>query len=163
MDRSAAQPARCGAAGLGGSAMHRLRQVFQRQRVISADPDTSVHEVAVLMTRSRIGAIPILRGEELLGIFSERDLMTRVVVAGRDPKTTRVSEVMTTQVVTATLQEHVDYCLDKMKRVGCRHLPVVADGKLIGMLSMRDLLRDEIAEQSQEIAGLKAYLHQQPM
>jgi CBS domain-containing protein len=143
--------------------MHRLRQVFQRQRVVSASPDESVQDVVVRMTRSRIGAIPILRDEELIGIFSERDLMTRVVVAGLDPGSTLVSEVMTTQVVTATLQESVEFCLEQMQRVGCRHLPVVADGRLIGMLSMRDLLSDEIAEQGQEIASLKAYLHQQPI
>lgn len=143
--------------------MHRLRNVLQRQHVVSAQPEATVQDVAVTMTKARIGAIPILSGEELIGIFSERDLMTRVVVAGRDPRTTPVSEVMTTQVVTATLQEHVNYCLDKMKSVGCRHLPVMAEGKLIGVVSMRDLLRDEIAEQVDEIRSLRAYLHQQPI
>ncbi|MBW2267587.1 MAG: CBS domain-containing protein [Deltaproteobacteria bacterium] len=88
--------------------------------------------------------------------------MTRVVIPGRDPSKTRVADVMTTEVVTASLEEHVDFCVDKMKRVGCRHLPVVCDGRVIGMVSMRDLLRDEIEEQDHEIRNLRAYLHQEP-
>jgi CBS domain-containing protein len=143
--------------------MHRLRSVLKRRRIVSSPPDAMVHEVAVIMTRSHVGAIPIVEGERLVGIFSERDLMSRVVVPNRDPHTTPVSEVMTTQVVIATPQEHVDYCVEKMKRVGCRHLPVVVDEKVVGMVSMRDLLRDEILELDHEIQSLKAYLHQQPM
>jgi CBS domain-containing protein len=115
------------------------------------------------MTRAHIGAIPILVEDRLIGIFSERDLMTRVVVAGRDPHTTLVSEVMTTEVETASLEEHVDFCVEKMKRVGCRHLPVIVDGKIVGVVSMRDLLRDELAEQDHEIRSLKAYMHQTPL
>ena len=143
--------------------MHRLRSVLQHQHVVSAPPDASVYEVAVLMARSHVGAIPIIDQDRLVGIFSERDLMTRVVVPRREPTQTRVSEVMTTRVETATLQEHVDYCVDKMRAVGCRHLPVLADERVIGMVSMRDLLRDELAEQDSEIRNLKAYLHQQPI
>jgi CBS domain-containing protein len=143
--------------------MHRLRSVLQRQQVVVAGPDATVQQVAVQMTRAHIGAIPILVEDRLIGIFSERDLMTRVVVAGRDPHTTLVSEVMTTEVETASLEEHVDFCVEKMKRVGCRHLPVIVDGKIVGVVSMRDLLRDELAEQDHEIRSLKAYMHQTPL
>ncbi len=143
--------------------MHRLRSVLQRKRVVSSAPTTTVQEIAVLMTRAHIGAVPIIEDDRLVGIFSERDLMTRIVVAGRDPQTTPVSEVMTTEVETASLEDHVDFCVEKMKRVGCRHLPVLVDSKVIGVISMRDLLRDELAEQDDEIRSLKAYLHQQPM
>jgi len=143
--------------------MHRMRAVLRRQRVISAGPDATVLEAAGLMTRQRIGALPILAGEDLVGIFSERDLMTRVVVPERDPAKTRVSEVMTREVVTAGVEDHVDYCIEKMKRAGCRHLPVVADARVIAMVSMRDLLRDELQEQDHEIQSLKAYLHQEPL
>lgn len=142
--------------------MHRLRNVLERQNVVSAEPDETVYEVSAAMARARVGAIPIMSGPKLIGIFSERDLLTRVVVPERDPHTTKVSEVMTHEVVTATLEEHVNYCVDKMKAVGCRHLPVVESGRVIGMLSMRDLLRDELEEQTDEIRSLKAYLHQTP-
>jgi CBS domain-containing protein len=115
------------------------------------------------MTEARVGAIPIVEGEELVGIFSERDLMTRVVVARRDPERTLVADVMTREVVTATLEEHVDFCVEKMRKVGCRHLPIVSAGRVIGVLSMRDLLRDELEEQGDEIRHLRAYLHQTPV
>ena len=143
--------------------MHTLRQVVQRLNLISAEPDAKVMDVAVAMSEGRIGAIPIIEGERLVGIFSERDLMTRVVVSGRDARETRVEEVMTHKVVTAGLDEPVERCLEKMRRAGCRHLPVVQDGRVIAMLSMRDLLKDEIDEQDEEIRQLRAYIHQSPV
>ncbi len=142
--------------------MHRIRRVIERKHVVHAQPDASVLEVAVAMSEGRVGAIPILDGEELVGIFSERDLMTRVVVPGRDPGATRVGEVMTRDVVRAVPDESVEDCLDKMRRAGCRHLPVVVDGRVIAVLSMRDLLHDEIEEQESELRNLRAYLHHMP-
>jgi len=142
--------------------MHRLQHVIQRKHLVSAAPGATVQEVAETMTRGRVGALPILQGQDLIGIFSERDLMTRVVVPGLDPRKTRVADVMTRTLVTASPEENVEACLDKMRRAGCRHLPVLADGALVAMVSMRDLLRDEIEEQETEIRSLKAYLHQMP-
>jgi CBS domain-containing protein len=143
--------------------MHTLRQVIQRLNLISAHPEALVIDVAVAMSEGRVGAIPIIEGERLVGIFSERDLMTRVVVGGRDAHRIRVEEVMTHKVVVASIDESVDRCLEKMQRAGCRHLPVVQDGRVIAMLSMRDLLRDEIEEQEEEIRHLRSYIHQVPV
>jgi CBS domain-containing protein len=140
--------------------MHTLRNVIQRLHVIHADPSATVYEVAALMSEARIGCIPLLDGETLVGVFSERDLMTRVIVEGLDPRTTPVHSVMTREVVTAVLDDRVERCLDKMHSRGCRHLPVVADGRVIAMISMRDLMRDEIEEQVEEIRGLRQYIHQ---
>ena len=140
--------------------MHTLRQVIQRLHVIHAAPSATVFDVAALMSEARIGCIPVLDGERLVGVFSERDLMTRVVVEGRDPNTTSVRDVMTPDVITATLDDRVERCVDKMRSYGCRHLPVVAEGRVIAMISMRDLMRDEIEEQVEEIAGLRAYIQQ---
>jgi CBS domain-containing protein len=134
--------------------------VIQRLQMISAPSSANVFEVSVAMCEGRVGALPIIDDEQLVGIFSERDLMTRVVVAGRDPRDTQVSQVMTHEVVTASLDEPVEACLEKMRAAGCRHLPVVHGGRVIAMLSMRDLLRDEIEEQGEEIRSLRAYIHQ---
>lgn len=142
--------------------MHTLRHVVQRLNLVSARPEAMVIDVAVAMSEARMGAIPVMDGERLIGIFSERDLMTRVVVPGRDAHATAVEEVMTHRVVTASLEESVDRCLEKMQRADCRHLPVVQDGRVVAMLSMRDLLRDEIEEQVEEIRSLRAYIHQAP-
>jgi len=142
--------------------MHTLRQVIQRINLTTAQSNAMVYDVAVTMSAQRVGALPIVDNEQLVGIFSERDLMTRVVVAGRDPRTTQISEVMTHDVITAGLEDPVETCLDKMQSGGCRHLPVVHTGRVIAMLSMRDLLRDEIDEQFEEIRSLRAYIHQVP-
>jgi CBS domain-containing protein len=142
--------------------MHTLRQVIQRLNLITAPADALVLDVAVTMSERHVGAIPIMEDERLVGIFSERDLMTRVVVSGRDPRATRISDVMTHDVATASLDDTVDSCIEKMKAAGCRHLPVVHEGRVISMLSMRDLLRDEIEEQTEEIRNLRAYIHQVP-
>jgi len=143
--------------------MHRLRHVIQRRHAVCAGPESTVYEVAALMTSAGVGAIPILEGERLVGIFTERDLMGRVVVPRRDPERTRVAEVMTREVVTATLEEPVDACVEKMRTTACRHLPVLSGERLIGMLSLRDLLRDELEEQGDELRHLRAYLHQTPV
>jgi len=143
--------------------MHRLRHVFERRNVVTADPGASVYEVAAAMGAAKVGAIPVVEGERLVGIFSERDLMTRVVVPRRDPDRTLVADVMTREVVTATLEDHVDFCVEKMRKAGCRHLPVLVGDRLIGVFSMRDLLRDELEEQTIEIHQLRAYLHQTPV
>ena len=140
--------------------MHTLRQVIQNQKLIHAAPTATVFDVAALMSGARVGCIPVLEGDRLVGVFSERDLMTRIVVEGVDPRSTPVSSVMTREVITASLDDRVERCLDKMRSCGCRHLPVVAEGRVIAMVSMRDLMRDEIEEQVEEIRGLREYIHQ---
>jgi CBS domain-containing protein len=143
--------------------MHAIRHVIRPHRLVTAPPSASVLEVARTMRDSRVGAIPIVEGGRLVGIFSERDLMTRIVVEGRDPQRALVAEVMTHEVLTATPDDTRSECLERMRRARCRHLPVLEDGRLVAVLSMRDLLRDEIEEQDEEIRGLRAYLHQTPI
>ena len=142
--------------------MHAIRHVIRPHHLVTAPPTASVLEVARIMTDARVGAIPIVEGERVVGIFSERDLMTRIVVEGRDPQRALVMEAMTHDVLTATPDDTRSECLERMREARCRHLPVLEDGRLIAVLSMRDLLRDEIEEQDEEIRGLRAYLHQTP-
>jgi len=144
--------------------MHTIRQLLKPLDLVSATPDMSVMDVVRRMTDAKVGAIVIAHEGWVVGVFSERDLMARVVMAHRDPHLLRVDEVMTHDVVTATAGTSRAEAMGKMIRVGCRHLPVVDDGgQLVAMLSMRDLLRDEIDEQSEEIRGLREYLHQSPL
>lgn len=143
--------------------MHVLAQVIRNRGLVSAHPDESAFDVSRRMCEARVGAIVVLEGDALVGIFSERDLMTRVVVARRDPADTPVSAVMTRDLVTAEIADKVDACEAKMLRAGCRHLPVLAQGRVIGMLSMRDLLRDELEEERHEVRALRAYIHQEPL
>jgi CBS domain-containing protein len=142
--------------------MHAIRHVIRPHRLVTAPPTASVLEVARIMSDARVGAIPIVEGERVVGIFSERDLMTRIVVEGRDPQRALVVEAMTLDVLTATPDDTRSECLERMREARCRHLPVLEGGRLVAVLSMRDLLRDEIEEQDEEIRGLRAYLHQTP-
>ncbi len=142
--------------------MHAIRNVIRPYRLVTAPPTASVLEVARIMTDAQVGAIPIVEGDRVVGIFSERDLMTRIVVGGRDPQRALVHEVMTPEVLTASPDDTRSECLERMRDARCRHLPVLERGRLIAVLSMRDLLRDEIEEQDEEIRGLRAYLHQTP-
>ena len=143
--------------------MHTLQHVLRNRRLVVARPGERVLDVARRMTERGVGAMPILEGDRLVGIFSERDLMVRVVVAGLDAATTPVASVMTRDVVTAGIADRTRACEEKMRRAGCRHLPVLAEGRVVAMLSMRDLLTDELAEQSEELRELRAYVHQTPL
>ncbi|MCX5739651.1 MAG: CBS domain-containing protein [Proteobacteria bacterium] len=142
--------------------MHSLEQVLRNRSLLTAHPGDVVIDVIRRMTAARVGAVTVLDGERLVGVFSERDLMTRVVVEGRDAESTRIDDVMTREIVTADLHESRDECLAKMQSAGCRHLPVLAGGHAIAMISIRDLLWDEIEEQVEEIRQLRAYVWQTP-
>jgi CBS domain-containing protein len=98
------------------------------------------------MMEHRIGALPVLSGDELIGIISERDIMNRVVAVGRQPGTTRVSEVMTPRPRTVPSDETVENCLFLMREFGFRHLPICDGKNLKGLVSSRDILLRELAE-----------------
>jgi len=121
--------------------MKQIAELIEGHPLILADSSDNVRDVARKMSERNIGAIAVLDSGKLVGIFSERDLMTRVVVPGLDPDDTPVSNVMTKALVAAKPEEEIGSALQKMQSLGCRHLPVVDEGNLIGMLSLRDLLK----------------------
>lgn len=123
---------------------------------------TSVFEVAVFMAAHRIGATPVLEAERLVGVFSERDLMTRVVVPGHDPRQLHIEDVMTRDLVVAAPDDTYEHAAAKMLQRGCRHLPIVSGERLLGFLSLRDLLQVEIQEQAETLAMMTHYVHYYP-
>jgi signal-transduction protein with cAMP-binding, CBS, and nucleotidyltransferase domain len=139
--------------------MMRIQDILRDRTLFSVETDESVAGVARRMSDLHVGAIMVLADDNLRGLFSERDLMTRVVVAGRNPETTPVSDVMTTNLATidegATLEEALE-CMDKHN---CRHLPVTRCGEVTGLLSMRDLMRFELDRKTEELDHLKHYVH----
>jgi len=120
--------------------MASIRDVVKTRLTHSANPEMTVLEAARIMTERNIGALPVLRDGRLLGIFSERDVMTRVVAAGRSPGSTKLSEVMTPYPRTVTPEETVENCLFMMKEFGFRHLPICAGDEFVGLVSVRDLM-----------------------
>jgi len=139
-----------------------ISHLLKNQVTTSAEPHQSVLEVARLMVDHNIGAVPVLRQGELVGIFSERDLMTRVVVAGKDPARTLVREVMTEDPLTIAPNDDLETCTTLMRRHGFRHLPVCSGRELRGVVSLRDILLHDLNEKDDEVRMMRAYLHSTP-
>ncbi|HYY70179.1 MAG TPA: CBS domain-containing protein [Terriglobales bacterium] len=121
--------------------------------------DQSVLEAARHMVAHNIGALPVLRDGELVGIFSERDIMKRVVAEGRDPAQTRVSEVMTPRPLTVEIRESIENCMLLMKEHGFRHLPICDGRTFKGIVSLRDILLRDLTEKDEEVRLMRAYIH----
>jgi len=136
--------------------------LLKNQVPISAEAHQTVLEVASMMVEHNIGAVPVLQEGQLTGIFSERDLMSRVVVGGKDPGRTLVSQVMTEEPLTIAPNDPLETCLTLMKRHGFRHLPVCAGGELKGVVSLRDILLHDLDEKDDEVRMMRAYLHSTP-
>lgn len=139
-----------------------ISDLLKNQVTISAEPDQTVIEVATLMVEHNIGAVPVLSGGNLAGIFSERDLMIRVVVGGKDPARTKVSQVMTEDPLTVAPNDSLETCMTLMKRHGFRHLPVCSGRELKGVISLRDILLQNLDEKDDEVRMMRAYLHSTP-
>ena len=125
--------------------------------VVSVRESTTVIDTVRTMADARVSAVVVLDGERLLGVFTERDVCTRVILQGLDPKTTPMAEVMTRNVV--TIREHTDRStvLQLMNQNHIRHLPVVdAEGRVKTMLSIRQLLRAEVQDLTQTVWELAA-------
>jgi CBS domain-containing protein len=117
-----------------------VSDLIKDRKIYSIEADSTVLEAARFMKERGFGALPVLRGGELVGILSERDIMNRVVADGRTPGTTRISEVMTPKPRTVSSDETIEECLFLMREFGFRHL-LIADGKeLKGVVSLRDIL-----------------------
>jgi CBS domain-containing protein len=139
-----------------------IKDLVAKQATYCADVEQTVLDVACAMVERNIGAVPVLEAGRLVGIFSERDLMRRVVVEGRDPRQTRLRDVMTSDPLTVAPQEDTEQCRLLMHRHGFRHLPVCADTQLVGMISLRDILLRDLDERDEEVRMMRAYIHSTP-
>lgn len=126
--------------------------------VYSVTPDSSVFAAVKLMAEKGIGALVVLEGERLAGIVSERDYVRKVAVQERSPANLKVSEIMTSKVITVTPEEDSRHCMELMTTGRLRHLPVIRDGRLVGLLSIGDLVKDIISQQENLIQHLEQYI-----
>ena len=136
-----------------GSPVH---EVLEPRKLIVAGPDASVGEAARRMRDGRVGAVLVVEGDRLVGIFTERDAVTRVIACGRDPAAVRLDEVMTRDPTTVTAEETFGYALLVMYERGFRHLPVLEGGRPIGVVSARHALDPELEEFAAEAERRKA-------
>lgn len=135
--------------------MKTVADVVRGREIYTIQRRQTIYRAARFMADKKVGAVCVLEDDKLVGVLSERDLMTRVVAQGRDSQRTEVDEVMTRELVVADAGDSWDVALRKMKSIGVRHLPVVEGGKLIGMISLRDLLLSQIEVREEEVKWLE--------
>lgn len=117
-----------------------ISEILRGRQLVSVDPGMSVRDAAQLMAREKIGALPVVREGRLIGIFTERDALVRVLARGLEPEKTPVSEVMTADPVTIDARRPFKHALQMMVDGGFRHVPVVERGSVVGVVSARDAL-----------------------
>lgn len=142
--------------------MKKILDIMRHGFLFMVQRDATVAEAVRVMASHNVGIVNVLEGDRLVGLFSERDVVRRVVDRGLDPARTRVGDVMTTEIVVADSQEDYQSAIRKMDQANIRHLPVVSGGHLLSMISIRDLLRVYIEEKGEEIRYLREYLYQVP-
>ena len=142
--------------------MKTIREIMRPSFLYLVHKTSSVSEAVHAMAEHNVGIVAVVDGDSLVGVFSERDLVRRVVDRGLDAAQTTVEQVMTTDLVLGDVNEECQVAMMKMDRANIRHLPIVSDGRIVSMLSIRDLMRAEIDNTGVEIEHLRAYLFQVP-
>src|SRR5262249_20939503 len=142
--------------------MKTLRHVMRHGFLFMLQRATTVGDACRMMAAQNVGIVAVLDGERLCGVFSERDVVRRVVDRRLEPAQTRLEEAMTSELVVADADEDYQSAMSKMDQANIRHLPVVSGDRLLSMLSIRDLIRGAIEDRGAEIDYLKEYLCQVP-
>jgi CBS domain-containing protein len=124
----------------------RIRSVMEKKKLLTAPPETTVSQAAKLMAKRNVGAVMVVEHEHLVGIFTERDAVFRVIAKGRDTQTTRLADVMTTAPQTVDPDKSFGYALLMMHENGFRHVPVIENGKPVGIVSSRNALDPDMEE-----------------
>jgi len=127
-------------------------------RVVTVEPQMTVLDAIKVLAAEDVGAAIVMTGSRLAGIISERDYTRKVILQGRSSSTTRVEEIMTSNVVCVSPRTKARECMELMTEKQIRHLPVVDDGRVIGMVSIRDIVSDIIADQDFTIEQLEHYI-----
>jgi CBS domain-containing protein len=138
-----------------------VRQLLDRKgrALFSVEPEAAVLEAIRAMAAHHVGALLVMQGETLRGIISERDYARKVILLGRSSADTPVRDIMSSPVITVSPDTSVQTCMQLMTDKRVRHLPVVDAGRVVGMVSIGDLVKAVIAEQQQHIEQLEQYIH----
>lgn len=138
--------------------MSHLKNLIKETEVITLPPSANVLDASKKMTECRIGSILVVEGDSLIGIFTERDLLNRVVSTGLPPQATLLSQVMSKNVRTVSLGDSVESVFQRMEETKCRHIPVVDGPKLVGVVTMRNILEWLTDQMKEENLFLKNYI-----
>jgi CBS domain-containing protein len=142
--------------------MKKLREIMRAGFLFVVQRGATVREAVQVMTANNVGIVLVLEGERLVGVFSERDVVRRVVDRGLDPDRTPVGDVMTAQIIAGDPDEDYQSAMRKMDQANIRHLLVVEGPQMLSMISIRDLIRVDMQDKGEEIRYLREYLYQVP-
>jgi CBS domain-containing protein len=142
--------------------MKKLREIMRQGFLFAVRKDATVTEAVRTMVENNVGIVAVLEGDRLVGVFSERDAVRRVIDKGLDPAVTHIEQVMTHDLLVADEQEDYQTALRTMDQANIRHLPVVRGHQVISMLSIRDLMRVDMARMGEELRVLHEYLYTVP-
>ncbi len=126
--------------------------------VLAITPDSSVYEALQLLAKKNVGALLVFESGELVGIFSERDYARKLVLKGKFSRNTAVREVMTEDVITVHPEDDIEFCMKLMTEKRIRHLPVIKNGRVLGVISIGDIVKTIIADQKSTIGLLEEYI-----
>ncbi len=140
--------------------MKRVKEILANKgsEIWSIGPDESVYDAIYLLAEKKIGALAVVDGDRLIGIISERDYARQIILKGLSSRKTRVREIMSSEVFTSEPSQDVRKCMEMMSENRIRHLPIVENDGLVGMISIGDLVRTIIAEQESTIVDLEKYI-----
>ena len=139
--------------------MATIRELLRDREVYTVQSNSTVREATAFMTERNVGAVPVLRGTDLVGVFSERDVVRRVLMENLDWNITQVADVMSADPLTVVPDDDVEHCMLLMKQHQFRHLPVCENGRLTGFLSMRELLLHDLDAKEIEVRMMRAYMN----
>ena len=137
-----------------------VKQILEGKgnEIFTITPDTSVYHALELMVEKNVSALLVMENDKLAGIFTERDYARKVVLKGKRSKETQIGEIMTSNLITVSPDSTIDECMALMTGKYIRHLPVVADGKLAGIISIGDVVRRIIEDQKSIIGHMEQYI-----
>lgn len=140
--------------------MRPILELLEKQggAIWSLSPDDSVYNALEMLADCNVGALMVMQGDKLVGVFSERDYTRKIALEGRSSKDTKVKDIMTAQVLTVTPKTSTDDCMALMSQKKIRHLPVVEGSKVLGMISIRDLMDNIIKDRELTITQLQNYI-----
>lgn len=140
--------------------MKTVKQILEKKgrQVLTVRAADTVYEALELMAASNVGALVVIEGEKMVGIVSERDYARKVILRGASSLKLRVRSIMSKDVCTVSPRMTVDACMTLITEKRCRHLPVMDDGKLVGLVSIGDLVKASLEEKEQLIKQLKSYI-----
>lgn len=140
--------------------MSTVSEIIERKGnlVLCVDQNESVYDAISLMAQVNIGAVLVKEHDNIAGIFTERDYLQKIALESRSSRETRVREVMSSPVISAGPRDSIQECLETMTECRCRHLPIVADGELLGIVSIGDLVKYLLEEKQSEVQQLSHYI-----